>query len=327
MLHRMLSRFELPIACPRLARPLRLAGLLLAGAVSNLIGQNTVSVPLIPPGQKSPPPNGVAPQNPVPPAAAAPARPQPAPPPAAPGDDPALQVAPANQNYTAKAGETDALFNYKVTNVSSEELIIKDVVTSCGCSVPRLPSKPWKLAPGATGEFQINVDLRGKFGNLVKTATIETEKGVKQLMLQISVPMPPAVSTDPESRARNMQLAAGDRQAVFKGDCIRCHVTPASGQMGVLLYSAACGICHDAVHRNAMVPDLRELPHATNRDFWKSTIVAGKPNTLMPAFSADMGGPLTRAQIDSLADYLTQEFSPRHPAGSASDKPAPAKAH
>jgi mono/diheme cytochrome c family protein len=144
-------------------------------------------------------------------------------------------------------------------------------------------------------------------------------------MLQISVPMPPAVSTDPENRARNMQLAAGDRQAVFKGDCIRCHVTPTIGQMGQPLYGAACGICHDAAHRNAMVPDLRMLPHPTNHDFWKAMIVAGKPNTLMPGFSADVGGPLTRAQIDSLADYLTQEISPHHPAAGAPSTPAPAQ--
>jgi cytochrome c553 len=197
--------------------------------------------------------------------------------------------------------------------------VIREVQTSCGCTVPKLPSKPWKLAAGESGEFQLNVDLRGKSGNLVKTATIQTLKGVKNLMLQISIPVPPAASTDADTRARNMQLAAGDRQAIFKGDCMRCHVNPALGQMGQPLYAAACGVCHDAEHRGSMVPDLRALAHPTDRDFWKAMIVAGKPGTLMPGFSMDMGGPLNRAQIDSLADYLTREFTPKHPTAAATN--------
>jgi mono/diheme cytochrome c family protein len=253
-------------------------------------------------------------------AAAAAARP-------APPDDPALAVTPMKETYNAKPGETDCVFNYHVTNTSIEEVVIKDVVTSCGCSVPKLPSKPWKLAAGASGDFQITVDLRGKSGSLIKTATIETQKGQKNLMLIINVPVPAAVSTDPGSRARNMQLAAGDRQAVFKGDCIRCHVAPTTGLMGAPLYRAACGVCHEAEHRGSMVPDLKTLAHETNRDFWRAMIVAGKPGTLMPGFSMDMGGPLNRAQIDSLVDYVAQAFPSQSSASAAAAAKPAVKAH
>ena len=38
-------------------------------------------------------------------------------------------------------------------------------------------------------------------------------------------------------------------------------------------------------------------------------VVAGKPGTLMPGFSTDMGGPLNRMQIDSLVDYLIATYA------------------
>jgi mono/diheme cytochrome c family protein len=53
-----------------------------------------------------------------------------------------------------------------------------------------------------------------------------------------------------------------------------------------------------------MVPDLRALKKTTSRDYWLTWITHGKPGTLMPAFAAQAGGPLTDAQIHALADYL-----------------------
>jgi mono/diheme cytochrome c family protein len=71
-----------------------------------------------------------------------------------------------------------------------------------------------------------------------------------------------------------------------------------------------------------MVPDLRMLPFATNRDFWKIIATHGKPGTLMPAFVQAGGGPLTDAQIDSIAAYLLQVYSPGHPATPGASNPA-----
>jgi mono/diheme cytochrome c family protein len=71
-----------------------------------------------------------------------------------------------------------------------------------------------------------------------------------------------------------------------------------------------------------MVPDLRMLPFATNRDFWKVIATHGKPGTLMPAFAQAGGGPLTDAQIDSIAAYLLQVYSPGHPATPGASNPA-----
>jgi mono/diheme cytochrome c family protein len=108
------------------------------------------------------------------------------------------------------------------------------------------------------------------------------------------------------NRARSFQMAAVDRQAVFKGDCASCHATPAKGKSGKELYDSVCGICHEGANRATMVPDLHHLKVPTGADFWKTWITLGKTNSLMPAFTKSEGGPLTKSQIASLAKYLAK---------------------
>lgn len=105
-----------------------------------------------------------------------------------------------------------------------------------------------------------------------------------------------------------MKAALADRQAVFKNDCATCHLTPTVGRTGEALFRAGCAICHEAPHRATMVPDLRALKVQPTRDYWVQAIAHGKPGSLMPAFAESEGGPLTQSQIDSLADYLTENM-------------------
>jgi mono/diheme cytochrome c family protein len=109
-----------------------------------------------------------------------------------------------------------------------------------------------------------------------------------------------------------------DRQAVFKGSCVTCHVEPARDaagheKMSKDLYVAVCGICHEAEHQASFVPNLHRLPEPTNAEFWKNWIMHGKPGTLMPAFAKTDGGILSEAQTESLVQYLTATI-PSHPA-------------
>ena len=98
----------------------------------------------------------------------------------------------------------------------------------------------------------------------------------------------------------NIQNALADRQAVFKGDCAKCHVNRSVGKMGAELYAASCGICHEAEHRATMVPDLKVPRSLRDPAFWQKWIIEGRPGTLMPAFGKAYGGPLTQEQADSL---------------------------
>lgn len=208
----------------------------------------------------------------------------------------------------AKPGDQNCTFAFAVTNISAETITITFVQTSCGCTTAHI-TLPMVLTPGGTGEIPINMSIVGKTGTVIKTVTVHSDKGQKVLMVKSTIPaVAPDAATTAMNRERNMQLAQADRQAVFKGDCARCHVEPVIGKLGKDLFAAACGICHEAEHRASMVPDLHQLKVTPNADYWRFFIVNGKPATLMPAFAQAQGGPLSDVQINSLVDYLVREF-------------------
>jgi len=152
--------------------------------------------------------------------------------------------------------------------------------------------------------------LRGKAGEISKQLRVQSSAGEKVLTLNVKIPPSAAATSGLDvQRARNQQMAAQNRQAVFKGDCAKCHAEPTVGKLGEELYQAGCGICHDAQHRAAMVPDLRALGHPTDAEHWRQWITASKPGSLMPAFAKDNDGPLTDQQIASLVDYLSRTIS------------------
>lgn len=211
------------------------------------------------------------------------------------------------KEVTLKPGEQTAYFTFSLTNTSSAEATINAVRTSCGCTVAKLPSIPWKLAPKSSGSFDVTVDMRGKSGTLTKTVTIDSSAGYRYLSVRVTVPAGSS-SMASADRARNLQVALADRQAVFKGDCAACHWQQAVGKHGEGLFKNTCSVCHEAEHRASMVPNLRALNKPTDREFWRNWITHGKDGTLMPAWSAKEGGPLNDTQIESLLDYLTGPF-------------------
>ncbi|HZQ46049.1 MAG TPA: DUF1573 domain-containing protein [Verrucomicrobiae bacterium] len=216
-----------------------------------------------------------------------------------------------------KSGDAFAEFVFSVTNISEGEVIIDHTQGSCSCTVAKLPSQPWHLAAHAAGEIKVSVDLARKSGTLFKTATVYYSSTAlysnlppTTLRVTVHVPESPAMLRD-----RNQQMARADRQLVFKGDCAKCHADPAKDKtgkevMGKALYVAVCGVCHEANPRATMVSDLHALNHPTNYEYWRQWIMNGKPGTLMPAFAANQGGPLSDQQISSLAKMLTKAFPP-----------------
>ncbi|MBM3846056.1 MAG: DUF1573 domain-containing protein [Verrucomicrobia bacterium] len=225
-----------------------------------------------------------------------------------------------SKEFKAKAGETNAYFTFYLTNVCDKEVLVNGIRTSCGCTAAKLPSTPWKLAPGEGGPISVTMDIRGKHGRSSKSVTVDTTAGTKSLLVTAIIPQPEGDPTQ-MNRSQNMQLAMTDRQVVFRGDCAKCHVEPGVGKMGKELYTASCGICHEAEHRASMVTDLKTLKHSTNLEYWTHWIREGKPGSLMPAFSAAHGGPLTEPQIASLAQWLTENYKGGHQTAAA---PAPA---
>ena len=227
---------------------------------------------------------------------------------------------------TAKTGDPVAQYLFSFTNVSSGDIAITYVQTSCGCTVAQMPALPWKIAAGTSGQIPVTMNLAGKAGVVFKTITVNTDKGWKMLTVKTTIQPPAATAMTEDDRKRNQELVKADRQAVFKGDCARCHVEPAIGKMGKDLFTAACGICHEAEHRATMVPDLHALAHETNAEFWKTWTAHGKVGTLMPAFAQTDGGPLSDQQIASLVDYLVKAI-PSKPGATAAILPTTPAAH
>jgi mono/diheme cytochrome c family protein len=216
-------------------------------------------------------------------------------------------------------GTPSAQFTFDLTNISSGDVTINFVQASCGCTVAKLPSQPWKLTSKESGQFSATMQLAGTppGGSKTKTLTVNTDKGSKVLYVK-SIVLPAASGLTDMDRASNQKLAMADRQAVFKGDCVKCHVDTAKDSAGMDktgkdLYVAVCGVCHDSDHRASFVPNLHALPEPTNAEFWKNWIINGKQGTLMPAFAKSQGGILTDAQIQSLVKYLADTI-PSHPA-------------
>ncbi|HZV34853.1 MAG TPA: DUF1573 domain-containing protein [Verrucomicrobiae bacterium] len=243
--------------------------------------------------------------QPVQPATPVPAFAPPHPPQQQPSPLELLQWDSVLKEMSPKPGELTANFDFKVSNPTEQNILIERVQTSCGCTVAKLPAQPWVLVPHTNGEIKVTVNLMGKSGTVWKTITVYSTNNIQKILtVKVNLPENPQVT-----RMRNQAMAAADPQAIFRGDCAKCHVDKGRGLMGKKLYVASCGICHEANPRATMVPDLHALPHPTDYAYWKQIISEGKPHTMMPGFSNKHGGPLTDEQVDSLAKVLNEAFS------------------
>lgn len=72
-------------------------------------------------------------------------------------------------DYGNIAKGSDGVRVFEFTNTGNEELVISQVKSSCGCTVPEKPNGP--IAPGATGEIKVKYDTK-RVGPIRKTVTV-----------------------------------------------------------------------------------------------------------------------------------------------------------
>lgn len=210
-------------------------------------------------------------------------------------------------------------FAFWATNISTSPLVITQVLSSCGCAIASHPTLPWRLAPGESGRIDALVDITNRQMVSIQTLTVHATAGSQVLTLRVNIPPPPQLAPAAEIRLRNRARAAADRKAVFRNDCARCHLDPAFGRTGRALYASVCALCHEAGTRAPMVPDLRAVNPANDLERWRGFIKFSKSRSLMPAFAQSEGGPLTDAQVDSLAAFLSRDLR-QEPAGAFTPK-------
>jgi hypothetical protein len=79
-------------------------------------------------------------------------------------------------------GETVAC-TFDFTNVGKTDLLIADVNTSCGCTVPSYSRTP--VRPGGKGSIRITFDTKGRHGNQVKSIVVVANTQPNTTLLRI----------------------------------------------------------------------------------------------------------------------------------------------
>lgn len=83
-------------------------------------------------------------------------------------------------------------FNFAFTNTGKSDLVIADVSTSCGCTVPSYPKTAIK--PGESGSVKIAFNSQGRRGYQTKAIVVvaNTQPNVTQLKIKAQVIAPGA---------------------------------------------------------------------------------------------------------------------------------------
>lgn len=89
-------------------------------------------------------------------------------------------------DYGTIAQNSDGLRVFKFTNTGNAPLVITDVKTSCGCTVPTYSKEP--ILPGQEGSLDIKYNTK-KLGTFTKTVTVisNAEGGNKILKIKGNV--------------------------------------------------------------------------------------------------------------------------------------------
>jgi len=74
-------------------------------------------------------------------------------------------------------------YAFKFKNTGNAQLIISDVSTSCGCTVPKYTKKP--LKPGETGVLNVTFDSENRRGFQHKTVTVVSNTVPNTTILKI----------------------------------------------------------------------------------------------------------------------------------------------
>ncbi len=85
-------------------------------------------------------------------------------------------------DYGKIALNADGVRTFKFKNVGKSPLVISDVKSSCGCTVPKKPTEP--IMPGESGEIEVKY-ATNRPGGFSKTITVSSNAGEPVKTLQI----------------------------------------------------------------------------------------------------------------------------------------------
>lgn len=80
----------------------------------------------------------------------------------------------------AQGSEGKRVFEF--TNIGDAPLTIKDIKSTCGCTVPKRPEKP--IMPGEKGQIEVSYDTK-RLGGFSKAITVYSNAKNERKMLKI----------------------------------------------------------------------------------------------------------------------------------------------
>lgn len=147
-----------------------------------------------------------------------------------------------------------------------------------------------RLKPGEKGEIKVTVDIRGKFGKIMKTVQVSTND-----------PQRPQTTLSMTMTVKDLIHMKKYRAAeIFNGPCKGCHVDRGRSRKGFDLFLNDCKMCHDAGRSASPLAQMRLKP----KEDIEKAIRHGVEKTSMPGWDIRQGGPLGEDEIRSLVDYI-----------------------
>lgn len=86
-------------------------------------------------------------------------------------------------DYGTVAKGSDGVRIFEFTNVGDEPLVISDVKSTCGCTVPEKPEGP--IGPGEKGQIKVKYDTKNKVGPIRKNITVYSNADEPVKLLKI----------------------------------------------------------------------------------------------------------------------------------------------
>jgi hypothetical protein len=147
-----------------------------------------------------------------------------------------------------------------------------------------------RLKPEEKGKIRVEVNIRGKFGNIMKTVQVVTndpERPHATLSLKMKI----------KDLIHIKQYKASE---IFSGACRVCHLDRGKSRKGHDLFINDCMMCHNTAKSASPLAAMRAKP----REDIEKAIRTGVEKTSMPGWDAKHGGPLAEDEIGSLVDYI-----------------------
>ncbi|WP_299618960.1 DUF1573 domain-containing protein [uncultured Tenacibaculum sp.] len=85
-------------------------------------------------------------------------------------------------NYGKITLGSDGIRTFEFTNIGDAPLIIKEIKSTCGCTVPKKPERP--IMPGEKGEISISYDTK-RPGGFSKAITIFSNAKQERKLLKL----------------------------------------------------------------------------------------------------------------------------------------------